>query len=86
MKRLAIPALAAVMLAAPAPTATLAQDCVMPPADDPALALARTDHAVTGNRVAAGCGPLEGSYLDVALGGTPAWVLPDPSDRAAPGS
>jgi hypothetical protein len=49
--------------------------------DEPAAVLARTDHAASGNRIAAGCGPLTGDVLDVQLGSTPAWVLPDPSDR-----
>lgn len=56
-------------------------DCVVPDAGEPASRLARTDHSVTGNRIVGGCGPLRGDTLDVALGGTPAWVLPDPSDR-----
>ncbi|MEX1335894.1 MAG: hypothetical protein AB1Z66_11385 [Candidatus Limnocylindrales bacterium] len=60
-----------------------ADECLAPSLDDPASSLSRTDHAVTGNRVAGGCGPLEGDELEVALGGTPIWVLPDPSDRGS---
>ena len=63
------------------PVAAAADDCVAPPLDASGGALARTDQAVTGNRIAGGCGPLEGSVLDVPLGGTPAWVVTDPSDR-----
>lgn len=59
-----------------------AQDgCVVPALDDRPASLARTDHSVTGNRIASGCGPLKGAVTDVELGGVPAWVLPDPSDR-----
>lgn len=56
-------------------------DCVVPPLDRAVASLARTDHAVTGNRIALGCGPLQGGVTDVELEGTPAWVLPDPTDR-----
>ncbi len=68
-------------LALSLPTAATAADCLAPLMDEPSAALARTDHAVSGNRVATGCGPLTGAVLDVELGGTPVWVLPDPSDR-----
>ena len=63
------------------PVAVAAADCVGPATDEPTAALARTDHDVSGNRIARGCGPLAGDVLEVELGGTPAWVLPDPSDR-----
>lgn len=72
---------AAFLLVASVPAPVLADECAPPPLDDPSSALARTDHAVTGNRVAAGCGLLDGTVLDVELGGRPAWVLPDPDDR-----
>ncbi len=59
-----------------------ADGCEPPPLDPAAAALARTDHQVSGNRVAHGCGPLSADEaVTVDLGGTPAWVLPDPSDR-----
>lgn len=63
------------------PAAALAEACLPPQMDELAWSIARTDHTVTGNRVVEGCGPLTGEVLDVELGGTPVWVLPDPSDR-----
>lgn len=72
---------AAFVFIATTPSAVLADECHAPPLEDPVSALARTDHTMTGNRVAAGCGPLDGTVIDVELAGTPAWVLPDPSDR-----
>ena len=62
------------------PATVLAEGCLRPEAGSVAP-LARTDHDVSGDRVVDGCGPLSGDVLDVELGGTPAWVLPDPSDR-----
>jgi hypothetical protein len=74
--------LAALVLALLQPVPVEASDaCVAPPLDERAAALARTDHAVSGNRFVGGCGPLLGGVVDVALGGAPAWVLPDPTDR-----
>jgi hypothetical protein len=58
-----------------------ADACPLPARDDAAAALARTDHTASGNRIAGGCGPLADDVIDVELGGAPAWVLPDPSDR-----
>lgn len=55
--------------------------CAAPSPDDPARALSRTDHAATGNRLVRGCGPLSGEIVDLELGGSPTWVLADPSDR-----
>jgi hypothetical protein len=72
---------AALLLAASAPATVLADECVPPALDEPVAALARTDHAASGNRIVAGCGPLTGDVVDVQLTGTPTWVLPDPSDR-----
>ncbi|MGD8485279.1 MAG: hypothetical protein PVH07_01455 [Chloroflexota bacterium] len=57
-----------------------AGDCAQGWSGSPAT-LVRTDHDVSGNRIAAGCGPLEGENLEVELTGTPTWVLPDPTDR-----
>lgn len=73
---LALAAGLALLSAAP----VAAQPALDPPGQTTA-ALARTDHAVTGNRIAPGRGPLRGQVVDVSLGGTPAWVLPDPTDR-----
>jgi len=71
-----------VLLLTPAAVGVGADGCVPPPLDPAAAALARTDHQVTGNRVAHGCGPLSvDEAVTVDLGGIPAWVLPDPSDR-----
>ncbi len=69
------------LLSTTGPVASAGHGCGPVRADDPAASLARTDHTVTGNRVASGCGPLAGDVTDVALGGVPAWVLPDPTDR-----
>jgi len=52
-----------------------------PPAGEASTGQARTDQQVTGNRVAAGCGPLGGDVVDVEIAGTPSWVIPDPSDN-----
>ena len=62
---------------------TAADDCEAASIDVEPPGIARTDHTVSGNRVAVGCGPLTGEVLDVGLDGTPAWVLPDPSDRGS---
>ena len=71
-----------ISLLLPAPTAVAGADgCEPAPPDSLGAAIARTDHQVSGNRVSRGCGPLTGDVVDVELGGTPAWVLPDPSDR-----
>jgi len=80
--RRTLPWLAPVLALSTLPAAALAQDgCLGPAPDDPAAALARTDHAVSGNRVARGCGPLAGETSEIELGARPAWILPDPSDR-----
>lgn len=55
--------------------------CIPPSNDGPDAALSRTDHQVSGNRVSDACGPLSAETIVVDLSGTPAWVLPDPSDR-----
>lgn len=72
---------AAFLLAASVPATVLADECAPPALDEPVAALARTDHAASGNRIVAGCGPLSGEVVDVQLAGAPTWVLPDPSDR-----
>lgn len=61
--------------------ATARSDCLPPSSEESTPLLARTDHDVTGNRIAGGCGPLAGVASHVELGGVPAWVLPDPTDR-----
>jgi hypothetical protein len=64
------------------PGATAAQDDCLPPSPaESAAPLARTDHDVSGNRIAAGCGPLVGAVSRIDLSGVPTWVLPDPTDR-----
>jgi hypothetical protein len=76
------PALAISVLLLAVPVAVGAADeCTAPSPDEPSAALSRTDLDVSGNRVAAGCGPLTEAVLEVELGGTPAWVVADPTDR-----
>ena len=75
--------IAAVLAAALVPAVAEAGECVPSPTDEAAPMVARTDHDITGNRVAGGCGPLDGDILDVELSNTPAWVLPDPSDHGS---
>jgi hypothetical protein len=78
-------ALSSVLVLTAAPTVT-AQSTGEPGACSPAAgeaptAQARTDQQVTGNRVAAACGPLRGDVVDIEIAGTPSWVVPDPSDN-----
>ena len=47
------------------PVAVAADDCVAPATDEPTAALARTDHDVSGNRIARGCGPLALSLIHI---------------------
>jgi hypothetical protein len=69
----------AVALTGMASVAVYAADsCEPPPSVDASGAQVRTDLQATGNRVAWGCGPLQGSVVDVELGARPTWVLPDP--------
>lgn len=58
-----------------------ADGCETSSSVDASAAMPRTDHRATGNRVAAGCGPLQGSVVDIELGARPTWVLPDPALR-----
>lgn len=59
-----------------------AGECSEPPPDASPSGISRTDHQVSGNRIASGCGPLSAEPIDVALPGEPAWVIADPT---APG-
>jgi hypothetical protein len=72
--------IALVLLAVTVPVSAAEEGC-QTSLEGSSAALSRTDHTITGNRLVAGCGPLDGVVVDVALRGRPAWVLPDPSDR-----
>ncbi len=63
------------------PGQAAASECSWPELDGNDPMLARTDQTAGGNRIVGGCGPLVGEVTDVEIGGSPLWVLPDPTDR-----
>ncbi len=79
MLRPATMAMLCIVLAA-VPADARSDVCERPSIREPSTVLSRTDHQLTGNRVACGSGPLAGEAVDIALAGAPAWILPDPGD------
>jgi hypothetical protein len=69
------------LLVLPAGPAAHASQCELRPSDGPSAMVARTDHQASGNRLVVGCGALRGDTFDVDVGGTPSWVLPNPTAR-----